>query len=134
MIFLDSWIWIKYFSQGSTSKKAESVIRILSIEGGITSTVSILEVKYRIAKQFGITQANEVVAAIESIEKLHILPVDNAVAHYAADIRLKYYNKKKALSFIDCINLSMAILARCTLLYTGDADFKDIEEIKTVIV
>jgi predicted nucleic acid-binding protein len=132
MIFLDSWVFIEYFSQ------PENNIVISLIENPneniAISSVCLTEIKYRISKSFGIAKGNEIINLIESMKNITILPVTKEVAEFAADLRLRYYDKKHDLSFIDCVNLSTAILSNCEKLYTGDHDFEGINEIEIEII
>lgn len=136
MIFLDSWIWIEYFSEGKKLKESEALIKNISKnEGCVINPLVIAEVKYKIAKNFDIIKANKVIYIIENLPNLHILPITIEIAKLAVDLRLKYYHRKnKDLSYVDVMNLATAILSNCKTLYSGDPDFKDIEEIKTVVV
>lgn len=129
MIFIDSWVFIEYFF---SRKKVEKIVE--GEESKIISSACITEIKYKIAKHFGIEKANELMNIISSMKSLRILPVTKEVAEYAADLRLKYYSKSRQMSFVDCINLATAILSGCDKLYTGDIDFDGIEEIKTEII
>lgn len=66
---------------------------------------------------------------------LHIVPLTIEIAKLSADLRLKYYKRlNKELSYADSINLATAILSKCNVLYSGDPDFANIEELKTIIV
>lgn len=135
MIFLDSWIFLEHFLQGEKSLVAEKIIRDSSEKyKGVTSTVAMLEVKYRIAKKFGLEKAEETVVTVEEISNLSILPVTLDIAKFAANLRIKYYSSEKQLSFIDTINLATAILTSCNNFYTGDKDFTGVEEIKVEVV
>lgn len=127
MIFLDSWTFIEYFSE-KENNAAENLIE--NAKNRVISSAVLLEIKYRIAKLFGLEHANNIVYIIENLD-IDIMPVTSEVASLAADLRLKYYDKKtRDLSFIDAINLATAILTGCEKFYTGDPDFKGIEEIK----
>ncbi len=50
MIFIDSWVWIEFFSEGEKSKKAEKIIEKLEEKEGVISSTVLMEVKYRIKK------------------------------------------------------------------------------------
>jgi len=114
MIFLDSWVWIEFFSEGSRWKKAEHVVALLQNEKGIVSSTVLMEIGYRFLRKFGKEKADRVIHIIESFENLEIVPVTSGVAKYAADLRDKYYQKgKRELSYRDFIHLATAILAGC---------------------
>lgn len=136
MMFLDSWIFIEFFSGGKWQRESEKLLeRIRAGETAVISTIVLTEVKYRLAKLFGIEKADRVIYLIENFSSLSIVPLNAEVAKLAADLRLKYYDKgKRAISFADAINLATAIKTHCDVLYSGDPDFKDMDEIKTVIV
>jgi predicted nucleic acid-binding protein len=134
-IYLDSWVWIEYFSTGRQADKAEQIIESLEEKQGIISTIVILEVQYRLATKLGQQVATDISRAVESIEFLHILPVTTEVVKSAVDIRLKYYHRKtRPLSYGDAIHIATALLAKCDILYSGDSDFENIPEIPTEIV
>ena len=135
MMYIDSWIWIEFFSDENCYKKAEEVIEALSDDPGIISTVVLMEVKYRIKRKFGRELADRVIHIVESIDNLTVLPVTSKVAKYSADLRDKYYKRNtRELSYADAIHLATALLARCDILYTGDPDFEDIDEIVTYVI
>ena len=135
MFFIDSWIWIEFFSEDDRYKKAEKVIEKLQEKEGVISTTVLMEVKYRIKKKYDRELSDKVIHIIEAFDNLNILPVTSEVAKYAADLRDKYYEKnQKELSYADAIHLATAVLADCEILYSGDPDFKDIYEIETEVV
>ncbi len=135
MIFLDSWIWIEFFSQDKKAEKAETIIQKLEEEKGYISTIVTMEVRYRIRRKFGEEKADQVTLAIESFDNLEIMPITNEVGKYAADLRDKYYKRReREISYGDEINLAVTVLTDCEKLYTGDPDFKNIKEIPTEII
>lgn len=135
MIFLDSWVWIEFFSKGSRWKKAELVVACLQNEKGIVSSTVLMEIRYQFLRKFGKEKADRVIHIIESFKNLEIVPVTSGVAKYAADLWDKYYQKgEKELSYGDAIHLATAILTGCKKLYSGDTDFENIDEINTEII
>ena len=135
MIFIDSWVWIEYFSEDKKWKEAESVLRTLEEEKGVISPLVIAEVRYRILRKFGNEKADRVTNAIECFESLQIIPVTAEVAKYGADLRDKYYQRGETeLSYADAIHLATAVLVDCDKLYSGDPDFEGIEEIRTEVI
>ena len=133
MIFLDSWVWLEYFSENE-NKEAIRLVENVSINRVINPAV-LLEIKYRIAKKSGLEKANSIVFFIQNLGNVKIIPITDEIALLASDLRLKYYNKKtRDLSFIDTINLATAVLTGCEVLYTGDKDFEGIDEIKIKII
>ncbi|MBI4895660.1 MAG: PIN domain-containing protein [Candidatus Aenigmarchaeota archaeon] len=132
MIFLDSWIFIEYFSK----KDNKECIRIMEDKSVklITTTV-LLEVKYRLTKLFDLERANYAMQIIEGLDNLKIMPVTKEIADLACDLRLKYYSdKRRDLSYIDTINLATSIITGCDKFYTGDKDFNGINEIEVVSI
>lgn len=134
MIFLDSWIWLNFFIEKKSNKSQKILENVKAGKKAIISSFTLAEIKYHIAKKRNNETSNEVLNVIESFPNLIILPVTNSVAKLAADLRLNYYSKKKTMSFGDALQLATAILKNCDILYSGDKDFKDIKEIKTVII
>jgi predicted nucleic acid-binding protein len=136
MIFIDSWIWIELFSEGEKHKKAREILKTVSDgEAGVISAICIAEIRYRLSKKLGSSHANEVTYLMENYPNLKIMPVTTDVAKLAADLRVKYYKKPdKMVSYADMINLATALLAKCDVLYSGDPDFKGIDEIKIGII
>ena len=136
MIFIDSWVFIEFFSEGTKFEESKKIIqKIESGEKAIISTIVLTELKYRIASKYNRRKSEEVVYEILTFPNIKILPVSTEVAILAADLRLKYYDRKKRpLSFADVINLATAIMSRCNIFYSGDPDFENIKEIKTLIL
>ncbi len=107
MMYIDSWVWIEFFSEENCYKKAEKVIDTLSDNRGIISTVVLMEVKYQIKKKYGGELADRVIHIVESIDNLTILHVTSKVAKYSADLRDKYYKgNNRELSYADGIHLA----------------------------
>ena len=132
MIFLDSWIWLEFFQDGKKKERCKELLT--SKENIIIDPLVLMEIKYRTAKLFGIKKSEDILLAIESFETLKSVPLFSKTAKFAADLRLKYYNPKRQLSYADCIHLATAINSGCKRFYSGDPDFKDIKEIDTVII
>src|SRR3989344_2091654 len=127
MIFLDSWVFIEYFSENNNRQAVELIEN--PGDTRVISSVVIAEVKYVIAKKFGISKASEVINVMYSLPNIRILPVTKEIAEFAAELRLKYYNRDRQISYIDTLNLATAIAVECNILYTGDPDFNVINEI-----
>ncbi|MBI4162324.1 MAG: PIN domain-containing protein [Candidatus Aenigmarchaeota archaeon] len=133
MIFIDSWVWIEFF-QEETSKPVKAVLQRAVTDSVVISTIVLMEVKYSILKKYGKEMADSVINTIEIFPNIKVLPVTSDVARTAADIRKKYYNKKRQLSYADAINIATAMLSGCNKLYSGDRDFEKIDELKTEII
>ncbi len=135
MIFIDSWVWIEYFSDDKRWKEAEAVLQKLEEEKGVISSLVLAEVRYRILIKFGTEKADRIIHTIESFQNLQVVPVNTEVAKYGADLRDKYYQRgEKELSYADAIHLATAVLVNCNKLYSGDPDFEGIGEIETEII
>jgi len=135
MMFIDSWVWIEFFSKGEKSKKAEEIISKLEEKEGVISATVLMEVKYRIKKKFGRELSDRIINTMEAFDNLIILPVNSEVAKYAADLRDKYHKRKtRELSYADAIHLATAVLANCDTLYSGDPDFIDMDEMNTKVI
>ena len=131
MIFLDSWVWLEYLGKSEKSDKCKELI--LGQEEKVISTIVIVELRYHGIKKFGLENTENIISLIEESNFL-IVPISIDIAKIAADLRLKYYSSAKPLSFADTLNLATSILTGCKKFYSGDSDFKDIEEIETVII
>ncbi len=135
MIFIDTWIWLEYLLKEEKWKTAEKIIENSKKHGILIDSIVLTEIKYSITREFSLEDADVAISGIEETENLMILPVNKEIAKYAAELRIKYRGKdKKAISLADAVHLATAALTNCSSLYTGDPDFKNIEEIKTVII
>lgn len=138
MICLDSWIWLEYVFEDDKWQDAEAAIETANspTEGGIVPATVVAEVSYRVRRQKDAQTAAETINAIRSFEHIDILPVTDEIAEYAAALRDKYYQRGDCeLSYADAIHLAMAAAVfECDTLYSGDADFESVDEIKTVIL
>lgn len=134
IIFIDSWVWIEYFSEDERWREAEKVLQKVEKEKGLVSSLVLAAVRYRILRKFDAEKADRVLNTIESFENLQVMPVSAEVAKYGADLRNKYYQRKKELSYADAIHLATAVMAQCEKLYSSDSDFLDIDEINTKVI
>jgi predicted nucleic acid-binding protein len=134
MIYLDSWVWIEFFSRGDSRDEAEEVISQLQESGAVISTAVLMEVGYILRRKYGEERANAVIAIIEAFEEMHILPVSNEVAVYAASLRDKYNRDGRQFSYGDAIHLATAVLTGCETLYSGDPDFLEVTELEIAII
>jgi predicted nucleic acid-binding protein len=134
MIALDSWIWLEFFLAGAKQERAQEILERVREYGAVVSTVALAEVRYRLARQFGLPRADEFIYLMEQYPNLKILPLVRPAALLAAQIRLKHYSKRRPLSYADAAHIATAVLAGCDTLYSGDPDFKDLDEIRTVVI
>ena len=138
MIFLDSWVWLEYLLGGDAQDAAEETIRLAASpdEGGLIAPTVVTEVAYRVRVESDRATAEEAVRAIEDLDDVECLPLVASVAEYAAELRYKYYDReRRAFSYADAIHLATAVVHdECTVLYSGDPDFADVDEIETVVL
>jgi predicted nucleic acid-binding protein len=82
-----------------------------------------------------VERADRVVGAIQRFEGLEIAPVTTEAALTAARLREKYYQRgERELSYADAIHLAIAVMTDCDVLYSGDDDFAELDELETTIV
>ena len=138
MICLDSWIWLEYVFEGEKWQEAENVIERANAPdvGGIVPATVIAEVSYRIRREKDTETAEETINAVRDFEYIEILPITDEIAEYAAALREEYYQRgDRELSYADAIHLAMATaIPECDSLYSGDPDFKGVDEIETIIL
>ena len=135
MIFPDSWIWLEFFQEDEKAGKAEQVLEKIEKEGAVISPTVLMEVRYRVANKYSSRKADRVTSHITSFDELKVMPVNEEVALYAADLRQRYYSRnERQLSYADAIHIATAAMTDCEKLYTGDPDFKEIEEVETEII
>lgn len=138
MIFLDSWVWLEFVFDDEKADEAESVIeRANTAEtGGLIAPTIVAEVSYRIRIVEDHGTADEAVRAIRDFQYIESMPLIDEIAAYAAELRFKYYDSgERELSYADAIHLATAVVHDdCHALYTGDPDFADLDELKTVVL
>ena len=138
MIFLDSWVWLEYIFSGDKDDKAESLIERADDpeEGGLIAPTILAEVSYRVRVVEDNATAEEGIRAIREFEYIESAPLIDEIAEYAAELRFKYYERgERELSYADAIHLATAVVHDdCTVLYSGDPDFADCDDIETVVL
>jgi predicted nucleic acid-binding protein len=135
VIFVDSWVWIEFFAEDERWRDAEAVLERISEAGGILAPTVLMEVWYRIQERTDVERADRVVGAIQRFEGLEIAPVTTEAALTAARLREKYYQRgERELSYADAIHLAIAVMTDCDVLYSGDDDFSELDELETTIV
>lgn len=135
MIFIDSWVWLELALEGNLRQKAMDVVQQMQDEGGVIATTVLMEVGYRLRRENGTKQANRVLAAIQRFDQLSVEPVTTAIALNAIEIRDTYYQRRSLeLSYADAIHIATAVATGCDRLYSGDPDFKPVNEVQTVVV
>ncbi len=135
-VLLDSYVFLDVFLNSDKSSRAQAYLMRLK-KGeihAVASSIAVLEVKYHLIRKLGHGRAEEAVYILRSFTNLEIIPLDEAIAETAADLRVKYYDKqKRPLSFADCAHIATAIRKGCSRILSGDGDFAKLEEIKTEI-
>lgn len=138
VIFLDSWVWLEYLFSGEKADSAESLVDRANDpdEGGLIAPTVLAEVSYRVRVVEDEETADEAIRAMRDFDHIESAPLIDEIAAYAAELRFKYYEPgERALSYADAIHLATAIVHdECTVLYSGDPDFAELEEIETVIL
>lgn len=135
MIFLDSWVWLEAFFQGSHAADAAALVREIDDEGGVIAPTVLLEVNYRARRETGVERANRLTRTIRRIKGLVIEPLTTDIALHAAELRDTYYQRRSLeLSYADAIHIATALATGCDRLCSGDPDFRDIDDLPTVVV
>jgi len=135
-ILLDSHVFLDYLLHSEKEKHAEKLITDITNgkSNGVVSTITLAEVKYRMQKIAGHDKAETAMFLIKDLPNTEIISVNSNIAETAADVRFKYYKKKeREISYADSIQVATAMLTGCTLIVSGDLDFKGIEEVKTEV-
>jgi predicted nucleic acid-binding protein len=138
VIFLDSWVWLEFLFEGEQEEEAFSLIQRAnsSEEGGLITPLVLSEVGYRMRVEMGEETGQEAVETIRDHEYVESFPVGDDLAAYAAELRHDYYERRGCqISYADTVHLAAAIVHDdCHTFYTGDPDFEDVDEIKTVVL
>lgn len=135
-IFLDSYIFLEVFLNGSKQVRAEHILS--KIKNGefhcIISAFALLEIKYHILRKLGHENAERAAYILRTYPNIGIVDMDEPIAELAANIRFKYYDKnKRPMSFGDAVHIATAIHTECDMLISGEEDFRNLDEIKTEI-
>ncbi len=118
------------------SEKAENALAILrrvenGREKGAASTFCILEIRYHVMKKLGHEKAAEACYLVQTLSNLEVIPPSIEIMEKAADLRFKYYDKKKKqMSFVDAVHAATALVAGCDKIISGNKDFVGLEEIR----
>lgn len=135
MIFLDSWVWLEAFFQGTHAEDTLELVRDIGDEGGVIAPTVLLEVNYRARREEGIERARRLTRTIRRIEHLSVEPVTTDIALHAAELRDNYYQRRSLeLSYADAIHIATAVATECDRLYSGDPDFASVNEVQTVVI
>jgi hypothetical protein len=86
MLYFDSWVWLKYFSENECWEQARNYIDDIGDLTVLIFSIVLLDVKYRFAQKFGSTGASRVIRTIESFNDLMVLPVSDEVAKRSASV------------------------------------------------
>lgn len=135
MIFVDSWVWIAFFAADDRWRDAEAVLERIPEKGAVIAPTVLMEVRYRVGQKFDAERADRVVETIQRFEELEVVPATAEAALTAARLREKYYQRgERELSYADAIHLAIAVMTGCGVLYSGDSDFDELDEIETEII
>jgi predicted nucleic acid-binding protein len=138
VIFLDSWVWLEFVFSGESEDEAASLIERANTadEGGLIAPTVIAEVSYRVRVVEDGETANEAVRAMREFQHIESMPLIDDIAEYAAELRFRYYEPgDRELSYADAIHVATAVVHDdCAVLYSGDPDFADVDEIETVVL
>jgi len=118
MYFFDTYAILEIINGNENYRKFEQ----LTI---ITSVLNLGELYYILLKQFSDDEIKQRIGRFK-LSFLEITP--NAVVNAA---RLRFKNKKKGLSYIDCISYAIALEKELKFL-TGDKEFKSMPNVEFV--
>ncbi|MBI5224428.1 PIN domain-containing protein [Candidatus Micrarchaeota archaeon] len=119
-LVFDSFIWLSFFKNESTSGKIKALLEDDANQIFSTSA-NIYEVYYRLSEDSG--KADLLVALSFIKDNSQILPIDEYLAILAAELRLKYH-----LSAIDAFTYAAAKQLNARLV-TGDKDFSKLDDV-----
>jgi predicted nucleic acid-binding protein len=135
VIFLDSWVWLEAFFQGSHAADALELVCDIGDEGAVIAPTVLLEINYRARREEGVERAQRLMRTIRRIEHLLVEPLTTDIALHAAELRDDYYQRRSLeLSYADAIHIATAVATGCDRLYSGDPDFAPISEVQTVVI
>ncbi|MFZ0611544.1 MAG: type II toxin-antitoxin system VapC family toxin [Desulfobacterales bacterium] len=119
MNVVDSSGWLEYFSDGPNAKHFSSPLREAATL--VVPVISIYEVFKVVLREAGDDDALQAVAAMQ---KGRVIELTANIAMSAARLSLHY-----TLPMADSVILATAKAYKCTL-WTQDADFKNISDVK----
>jgi len=114
--FYDSFAFIEYF-HGNVHYKPYFEEHI-----GITTIFNVAEVYYVVLNEMGKVMADEMLKTLLS----YVIDVNGEIITKA--MLFRHINKKRKLSYADCIGYEVARL-RSVLFLTGDKEFKDLPNV-----
>jgi len=112
---------------------AERVLRAVE-EGrlqGVSTTILFGEIRYVYLRE-GKAGFEIAYAAIEAEANLRTLAITGPLASHAAELRRKYYSKKKAFSYNDGLYLATGIAEHADLLITTDPHLLSVTDLKAI--
>ena len=134
-VLFDSFVFLDLFLRQKGEETAEKYLNDAA-EGKTSTVVSslcILEVKYHLLRKASEEKALDAIEYIKSMPEIEIVEATTEICELAASIRNKYYSNERQLSFGDAVHIATAIKSGCKKIITGDADFKNLEEIATEV-
>ena len=119
-LVFDSFIWLSFFKNESTSGKIKVLLEDKANQIFSTSA-NIYEVYYRLSENRG---KDDLLVALSFIrDNSKILPIDEFLAILAAELSIKYH-----LSAIDAFTYAAAKMLNGKLV-TGDKDFSKLDDV-----
>jgi toxin FitB len=116
---LDSSAWLECLDDGPNTKHFRAVLT--QLPELLMPAIIITEVRKVILRQRSVAQAD---AVTEAMRSARIIPIDEALAVFAADLAIKH---KQPLA--DSLIYATALTHQATL-WTQDDDFKDLPRVK----
>ena len=116
--FFDTYAFFEIINRNPNYSKCLKVT-------GATTKLNLMELHYGLLKEYGRKFADEKYDSLESVT----IEVDGTTIKQANEFRLE--NRKKKLSYIDCIGYVMAKTRNMKFL-TGDKQFKNMENVEYV--
>ena len=115
MTLIDSSGWMEYFIDGTRASLIEK--HLLKIDSLVVPTLVLYEVYRQLLKKI---DEKEVLFAVSQMEKGHIIPLDQEIAFFAADLSLKH-----KLGTADAVIYATALTHQAKLV-TLDNDFRNL--------
>jgi predicted nucleic acid-binding protein len=132
VLFLDTAPVIYFVEQNPEfGSKVQEVFERLD-EGKLTAVVSPITLAECLVlpyKQKKSEIAQVFIELLANSESVLFYPIDEVVAHKAADLRARYN-----LTLTDAFQLAIAIQAECDAFLTNDADLKRVKEIPVLVL
>jgi len=119
MVMLDSSCWLEYFLDG---KGANQYAPTIENNGEIIVPAIVLHEVFKVVMRA--SNEDSALAAAGVLQQFPVIPVDENIAMYSAKLGQEY-----GLAMADSMILAAALIHHATL-WTQDADFKDMPNVK----